>query len=170
MNRRLNRFTLAFALWVLTLALFPIPAPLVAQSFRIEVLSRVSSLAAHGAAPREEPQVELCDRVVVRLVEAEAKESDAWYRDDYRIARVTMGLVRTGSPIPYIEATYTVLGIHPDQVWPRIVARRGAMLGAEYSNLFGGISSPRKPARSVMLAEALETPTAREPEISRAAI
>lgn len=108
----------------------------------------------YPALPPEEPlRLDVSKRVVTRLVEAESKEPDAWFRDDYRIARVTVGLARRGNPIPHIEACYAVLGCHPEQVWPRIIARREALLARDYNKFFGGVSSPRKPARSVSLAE-----------------
>jgi hypothetical protein len=94
------------------------------------------------------------DRVVVRLVEAEFREPDAWYRDDYRIARVTVGLARRGSPIPHIEATFNILGVHPDKVWSRIEEHRRADLGTLYNEFWGEQSSPRKPVQSVKLRAA----------------
>lgn len=78
--------------------------------------------------PQEE-HLRLSDRAVVRLVEAESREPEPWHRDDYRIARITVALARDGSPIPHVEATYRVLGLHPDKVWPSILARRRALLG-----------------------------------------
>lgn len=146
----MNFLATRLCVWIVTLVLFPIPPSLIGHSFRIEVLDH--NYVQYGALPQE-PRLPFSDRVAVRLVEAESKESDAWYRDDYRIARVTVGLARHGSPIPHVEATYRVLGIHPDQVWPRIVARRHAVLGADYEKFFGGASSPKKPVGSVTLEE-----------------
>jgi hypothetical protein len=146
-------------LWLALLFCFPLPGSVVAYSFRVEVLGQVEPgqvvfpATAEGAASIEEPSVDFSDRTLVRLVEAEARETDAWFRDDYRIARVTVGLARKGSPIPHIEATYRVLGVHPDQVWPRIMARRHAILGADYEAFFGGQSSPKKPVGSVRLED-----------------
>lgn len=106
------------------------------------------------ALPHEEPlRLLWSDRIVSRLVEAESKESNAWFRDDYRVARVTVGFARRGSPIPLIEASYAVFGAHPDQIWPRIVARREALLARDYEKVFGDMRSPRKPVGSVALAE-----------------
>ena len=162
-HRRLNCFVTRFAFWLVTLALFPVPVNFLARSFAVEVLEcRLPSLPERDrvALPPQcgveerAASLELSDRVLIRLVEAESKEPDAWFRDDYRVARVAVGLARHGSPIPHIEATYKVLGIHPDQVCPRIQARREAVLAAaDYKKFFGGVSSPRKPARSVTLAE-----------------
>jgi len=146
------------ALWLALLFCFPLSGSLVGYSFCVEVLGhaepgQVVFPDTQGAISVEEPSVDFSDRLLVRLVEAEEREPDAWFRDDYRIARVTVGLARKGSPIPHIEATYAVLGVHPDQVWPRIVARRHAILGAEYEAFFGGASSPKKPVGSVSLEE-----------------
>jgi hypothetical protein len=140
-------------LWLALLFCFPLPSAVVGYSFRVEVLGHVVFPAHKGATSIEEPSVDFSDRTLVRLVEAEEREPDAWFRDDYRIARVTVGLARKGRPIPHIEATYAVLGVHPDQVWPRIMARRHAILGADYEAFFGGASSPKKPVRSVSLED-----------------
>lgn len=94
----------------------------------------------------------LSDRVLARLVEAESKEIDPWARDDIRIARLTVSLAQQGRPDPFITATYQALGIHPDKVWPAIVARRKAILGeAGYENFFGAKLPPKKPAEVVRL-------------------
>jgi len=53
-----------------------------------------------------------------------------------------------GSTQPHVEATYTVLGVHPERVWDAIVARRKAMLGADYDKFFAE-GSPKKPVQSV---------------------
>jgi len=79
----------------------------------------------------------LSERVLVRLETAERKESDPWLRDDIRIAWITVLYASRGNPQPHIDATYQVLGIHPDKVWPAICARRAALLGSA--------SSPKKP-------------------------
>jgi hypothetical protein len=63
------------------------------------------------------------------LASAEAREEDVWLRDDVRIAWITVLNASQGSPIPQIEASYAVLGLHPDKVYPAIVARRAALLG-----------------------------------------
>lgn len=63
------------------------------------------------------------------LASAEMREEDVWLRDDVRIAWITVLNASQGSPIPHIEASYAVLGLHPDKVYPAIVARREALLG-----------------------------------------
>lgn len=91
----------------------------------------------------------LSDRVLARLVQAESKELDPWVRDDIRIARLTVSLAAQERSLPFISATYQVLGIHPDKVWPAIVARRKAVLGANYDDFFGEHQLPPKKAAQV---------------------
>jgi hypothetical protein len=73
--------------------------------------------------------LELTNRVLVRLETAEAKEPDPWMRDDIRIAWITTLYASQGNQQPHVDATYRVLGLHPDKVWPAILARREAILG-----------------------------------------
>jgi hypothetical protein len=152
-NQRLllpGPFAVRLVTWLALLLFFPLPGTIAGYSFRVEVLGQVGFPAHIQGAASEETSVDFSDRLLSRLVEAEARERDAWFRDDYRIARVTVGLARKGSPIPHIEASYAVLGVHPDQVWPRIVARRQAVLSAsDYAAFYGGASSPKKPVCSV---------------------
>jgi uncharacterized protein YbjT (DUF2867 family) len=93
------------------------------------------------------------DRIVARLEQAELHESDAWYRDAIRIARLTVLYAAQGDPSPHFWATYQVLRTAPDQVWPATVARRKAMLGDYYESIFGaeiGVTlPPKKPVQSV---------------------
>lgn len=87
-------------------------------------------------------------RICDYLSRAEAKEIDPWMRDDLRIALITTLRAARGERNPHVSATYTVLGLHPDKVWPAIEARRRAQLGNLYDNFFGGASSPKKPVQS----------------------
>jgi hypothetical protein len=67
----------------------------------------------------------LARRVVSRLSTAEASESDPWMRDDLRIARLTVVYAASGEAVlcaPDVLASYMVLGLHPDKVWPAIQA------------------------------------------------
>ena len=75
--------------------------------------------------------MQLTERVLSHLERAEAKEPDAWMRDDYRIAWITTLYASQGNPQPHVDATYRVLGLHPDKVWPAILARRRALLGKD---------------------------------------
>jgi hypothetical protein len=94
-----------------------------------------------AALPPEERSVELTEQVVVRLKEAEKKETDQHFQSDIRIAWITTSWAQHGIPewswhkalSPYVAATYQVLKCHPDEVWPRLVAERKAKLGSEYS-------------------------------------
>lgn len=93
----------------------------------------------------------LSDRVLARLEEAERKECDPWARDDIRIAWITVSLAALGRDNAHVVATYQVLGIHPDKVWDSIVARRKAVLGANYDDFFGAKLPPKKAAEVARL-------------------
>lgn len=82
----------------------------------------------------------LSDRVLARLIQAETHESDVWLRDDYRQAFMTVTLAAKGNTMPFVVASYQMYGVHPDKVWPKIVARHNAILGRPIP-----ISLPRKP-------------------------
>lgn len=86
------------------------------------------------------------DRILEYLVWAEANEPDVWLRDDYRIAWITLLRASRGESIPHVTATYAVLGLHPNKVWPAILAHRKALLGTE---IWGTSSPPKKPVESV---------------------
>lgn len=49
---------------------------------------------------------------------------------------------------PHAAASYRVLGLHPDKVWPTIEAWRRANLGPDYDKYFGE-HPPKKPVQSV---------------------
>jgi hypothetical protein len=81
----------------------------------------------------------LSRRILSRLIDAEAKEPDPWLRDDLRIARLTVAHAARGDAAslpPHVLASWEVLGLHPEKVWPAIVARRKAQLGEFYSKLY----------------------------------
>jgi hypothetical protein len=155
-------FLVRVGLWLALLLACPLPPSTAALSFRIEVLGDTTFAAA--LPPESEPgnlqseerraPAQVTEAVLQYLESAEQQEHDAWLRDDIRIAWITTLRASRGEPFPHVSATYTVLGVHPDQVWPRIEARRRAMLGADYDKFFGGNSSPRKPVQSVKLAQA----------------
>ncbi len=89
-------------------------------------------------------------RVLSRLATAETEEPDVWLRDDLRIARLTVLYAATGEAVlcsPHVLASYAVLGLHPEKVWPAIQARRIALCGP----LFQAVAPPKKPAQSVKL-------------------
>lgn len=95
------------------------------------------------------PASRLSTRIVARLVQAEACESDPHYRDDLRIARLTVAYAASGEAVlcsPHVLASYMVLGLHPEKVWPAIEARRKALGSCEEV-----LRAPKKPAQSVKL-------------------
>ena len=100
-------------------------------------------------------------RVLSRLERAEWHEPNPHFQDDYRIAWITVLRASRGERIPHVSATYAVLGLHPEKVWPAIVERRKALLGVFYNKgdlrgtadprTFGPSQNlpPKKPVQSV---------------------
>jgi len=94
---------------------------------------------------------------MARLVQAEACEPDPHYRDDLRIARLIVHYAATGEAAlcsPHVLASYMVLGLHPDKVWPAIEARRNALGVSE--EFAGGKLPPKKPPRPAAVSLWLE--------------
>jgi hypothetical protein len=106
----------------------------------------------------------MVERILARLARAEWRESNPHFQDDYRISWIAVLNASRGERFPHVNATYAVLGLHPDAVWPAIVERRKTLLGAEYASWWGSNLPPKKPAQS----EGAKKQTARECE-SRAA-
>jgi hypothetical protein len=76
------------------------------------------------------PARSLSARVLTRLTSAEAEEVNPWLCDDLRIARLTVAHAARGDAVlcsPQVLASYAVLGLHPEKVWPAIRARRDAL-------------------------------------------
>ena len=108
-----------FAVWLLVSVLFPLPTlAATLYSFRVEVIALPPG--AH---------LPLTDRVLTHLEQIESHEPDPWVRDDLRISWITTLYASQGNPQPDVDATYIVLGIHPNKVWPAILARRARLLG-----------------------------------------
>lgn len=97
----------------------------------------------------EPPLPPFVSRVLDRLVDAEAREPNSHFQDDYRICRIAVANAARGDPLPFLAATYVVIGLHPDKVWPAVVARRKAMLGPMYADFFPEALPPKKPVQSV---------------------
>jgi hypothetical protein len=90
----------------------------------------------------------LLRRILYHLERAEEREPNPHLQDDYRIAWITVLGAASGVTDPHVQATYAVLGLHPDKVWSAIEARRKALLGLDYDRFFGE-HPPRKPVQSV---------------------
>jgi hypothetical protein len=78
-------------------------------------------------------------RVLSRLEQAEASVLNPHLRDDYRIAWITVlwaAREEWNQCSPHVAATYHVLRMHPDKVWPWIVAWRKAKFGSEYTAFY----------------------------------
>jgi hypothetical protein len=113
--------------WLLVFAFFPLSGTACLTSFQREVLGCKNS--SPGRAPEKEQAAVRVESVLAYLERAEFKEIDPWVRDDLRIAWITVLLASRGEAIPHITASYRVLGLHPEKVWPAILARRAALLG-----------------------------------------
>lgn len=92
-------------------------------------------------------------RVLRRLQEAEAREVDPWFRDDLRIAWLTVFYASQDQRQPFVLATYRVLGVHPDRLAAALEARRRAQLASFYDLFFPSALPPKKPSTSVSLLE-----------------
>ena len=102
-------------------------------------------------------------RILKRLFAAEVRESSPHLQADYRIAWITVLYAAQEISAPQVSASLAVLGLHPDKVWPAILARRRALLGREYPLFYDAAGnwkpealddpwcgeSPRKPVQSV---------------------
>lgn len=51
-------------------------------------------------------------------------EGDLWRQDDLQIAWLTCLYAGRGQSHPHVDATVKVLGLHPNKVWPAILAQR----------------------------------------------
>gem|GEM_PF-5155450 len=74
----------------------------------------------------------LVRRILSRLIDAETQETDPWLRDDLQIARLTVAYAARGEAVlcsPDVLASYAVLGLHPEKVWPAIQREGRRCLG-----------------------------------------
>lgn len=94
-------------------------------------------------------------RVLSRLEDAEAHEVNPHVQTDLRIAWITVLRAARGELGAHRSACYAVLGLQPDKVWPAIVERRKAQLGALYEAFYGVSLPPKKPAQSARVLPAV---------------
>ena len=94
------------------------------------------------------PESALVQRVLSRLERAEWHEPSPHLQADYRIAWITVLRASRGESAAHVSASYAVLGLHPEKVWPAILERRKALLGPLHENFYGDLAVARKPARS----------------------
>ena len=133
-------------LWLVALALAPILFPIPPIGTFVEIPP--GGITQGALSPESERScLELTARVLFHLEKSEASEVNLHYRDDVRIAWITVLFAARGESNPHVQATYRVLGIHPEKVWSAIVERRKAVLGAACEDFFG-TASPKKPVRS----------------------
>jgi hypothetical protein len=71
------------------------------------------------------------EHVLAYLASVEDAEMNPWVKDDLRIAWLTVLYAARGYEIPHIWASYMVLGLHPDKVWPAMMTRREALLAQD---------------------------------------
>ena len=117
---------------------------------------RKAASLADARLPLDEAQTDvIVDRILARLVQAEAHEPHVWLRDDYRQSFITIALAAKGSALPFVEASYRMYGVHPDKLFQHVTDRRKAKLGKEYSRFYDvngnrllDSSSPKKSAQS----------------------
>ena len=74
------------------------------------------------------------ERVLAHLERAENKEANPHFRDDYRQTWIAIYTADVKGEFDngwdaLVSASYRVIGLHPDKVWPAIIARRQALLG-----------------------------------------
>lgn len=90
----------------------------------------VCEITSHAVSPHSltiiggELQNKLSARVLSRLAEAETREPDAWLRDDYRIAWLTVLHCAEGIADPWRFAFWKYLGKTPEKLIPLFVERR----------------------------------------------
>jgi hypothetical protein len=95
---------------------------------------------------------------------ATSAKPDPWIRDDLRQSYITVALAEKGSPIPFVEASYRMYGLHPEKLYPAILARREALLGQSGRSTakrrqIGPVPlclPPKKPARKEVNHEAAQ--------------
>jgi len=102
-------------------------------------------------AARLESASDLSARICTRLCEAEAREPNAWLRDDYRIARMTVGNARQGNPDPWRFAFWQYLGKTPEKLIPVFVARAQRDAAMQLP--------PKKPAAAASAAQEKHCPS-----------
>jgi hypothetical protein len=92
-------------------------------------------------------------RVLARLKSAEGHETNRHFQDDYRIAWLTVLNAAGGHQQPHVAATYAVLRLHPNKVWPAIVERRKAKLGRLYDQIYDQHGQLRPPDYDKLFSE-----------------
>lgn len=74
----------------------------------------------------------LPDRVLARLIQAEAHEGNPHFKDDYRQTFIALSTSLRGELSGWdalVSASYAMYGVHPDKLHAKVLARREALLG-----------------------------------------
>lgn len=108
-------------------------------------------------------KVSFVDRVLARLVQAEAHEPDVWERENYRQSAMVVSLARRGNTEPFTVSSYQMYGVHPDKLHAKIVARRKADLGKEYSRWYDENDNLKKEAACPNQTTSTVAPVAESP-------
>jgi hypothetical protein len=68
----------------------------------------------------------------------------------HRQAFICVSLASCGEAQPFVTSSYRIYGTHPDDVWPKIMAKRKAKLGKEFLEWFdqAGNLRPDLPKKS----------------------
>jgi hypothetical protein len=124
-----------FLLWVGLFLVFPLSVTTAAYSLQVEVLC--ARTYERFPPERHIAEQDLPGRILVRVEESEKRESDPWLRDDLRQSWISLSTYWRGQ-FPtfweaFVDASYRMYGLHPDAVWPSIMAKRQAKLGSLYS-------------------------------------
>lgn len=147
-------FLVRLGIWLALFAAVPLSVKILPLTFRVEVLGCKTpftrAACSQEYAALSEPWSE---RVLGYLECAERKEINPWLRDDIRQSWISLSTLHGGKFLTFeaafTAASYTMYGCHPSQVWPKILARRQALLGGEYEKFWGGSIAPRKPVNGV---------------------
>lgn len=75
---------------------------------------------------------EAVNRILARLIQLEAHESQTHFKDDYRQAFITLSLAVKGNKQPFVCASYAMYGVHPDKLWKKMQDRKRAQLGIDF--------------------------------------
>jgi len=107
-------------------------------------LARVPGVVTRCGRKHPLSLMDVAQRVVYRLTQAEAKEPDAWLRDDLRIARLTVFFAGNGKPDPWRFAFWWYLGQVPEKLIPQFQERERGHALMEAGGR-GGIASTPQP-------------------------
>jgi hypothetical protein len=104
------------------------------------------------------------DRVLARLIQAEAHEPNPHFRDDYRQTQIAMITFWRGDYASFwdaiVGASYKMYGLHPLKLGPAIDARRRALLGSMYEQVVNDVRPAPigQPGNSLLVSKSKRAP------------